>query len=91
MTDDEEILKTVRSVLAQQCGVQGDVSSGTRLAEDLGLDSTGLLALALELENHYQLQLGEDPASPPRSVGDVVGLISKGLQETGRSTVDRDS
>ena len=84
MTADADIFETVVSVLRRACGVQVEVSSGTRLAEDLGLDSVGLLALALELENHYQLQLGEDPASPPRTVGDVVVLIAEGLR--GRET-----
>jgi acyl carrier protein len=80
MTADADIFETVVSVLRRACGVQVEVSSDTRLAEDLGLDSVGLLALALELENHYQLQLGEDPASPPRTVGDVVALIAEGLR-----------
>lgn len=83
VTTDDDILTTVRSVLARSCGVPGVVPPGARLAEDLGLDSMGLLALALELENHYQLELGEDPADPPRSVGDVVVLISKVLRERG--------
>ena len=91
MTSEEDILKTVRSVLAERCGVRDDVMLSTKLSEDLGLDSTGLLTLALELENHYRLQLGEDPESPPLSVGDVVALISKGLQESERGSVDSDS
>jgi acyl carrier protein len=80
VTPDVTIFETVVSVLRRTCGVQVEVSSDTRLAEDLGLDSMNLLALALELENHYQLQLGEDPADPPRTVGQVVALISAGLK-----------
>ena len=88
---EEEILTRVRAVLAERCGVHAELSANTRLAEDLGLDSIGLLTLALELENHYQLQLGDDPANPPRSVGDVVSLIAKGLEENRGARVDRDS
>ena len=83
MTADADIFETVVSVLQRSCGVQVEVSSGTRLAEDLGLDSVGLLALALELENHYQQLLGEDPASPPRTVGDIVALIAEGIRNRG--------
>ena len=80
MTPDAEIFETVVSVLKRTCGVQVEVPLEAKLAEDLGLDSVGLLTLALELENHYQLQLGEDPADPPRTVGEVVELIAKGLR-----------
>ena len=35
----------------------------------------GLLSLALELENEFELYLGEDADNPPETVDDVARLI----------------
>ena len=52
-----------------------------RLQEDLGLDSLQLLSLALEVENSYRVFLDDDPDSPPRTVNDLVELVSQRLAE----------
>ena len=71
----------VRRVLQEHCGVQRAFDVGARLAEDLGLDSVGLLTLALEVENHYQMALGEEPDQAPRTVSDVIELVQMRLGE----------
>jgi len=77
-------LEVIRSLLKGPCGVQEPVRTESRLVEDLGLDSVGMLALAVGLENHYQMRLGEDPDNPPETVADVMELLSVRLgdQET---------
>ncbi|MCE9626179.1 MAG: hypothetical protein K8R69_12140 [Deltaproteobacteria bacterium] len=54
-----------------------------RLQEDLGLDSLGLLAMAVEVENCFQIHLNEDPNQPPQTLGELVELISKRIEQTG--------
>jgi len=68
----EEVLV---SILKTHCRVTTEFRPELRLAEDLGLDSIGLLTLALELENHYRVRLEENPAAPPTTLGDLAELV----------------
>ncbi len=76
------IFQEVSRVLREKCAVKVDVTLESRLGADLKLDSVGMLAMALELENHYGMNLGEEPDNPPVTVGDVVALISTRLSES---------
>lgn len=82
--NDTEIESAVAGVLREHCNVTKDIQPGSRLAEDLGLDSVGLLTMAVEVENHFQTTLGEAPENPPRTVGDVIQLLRERLAEQGR-------
>ncbi|MEW6283734.1 MAG: acyl carrier protein [Candidatus Eremiobacterota bacterium] len=71
--------EAIRDVLRRECGVSAEVHDDTRLVEDLGLDSVRLLTLAAELENRFQVVLGEDPNHPPRTLGEVAELLERRL------------
>lgn len=62
-------LEVIEKVLREHCRVTLAVAPETKLLEDLGLDSVGLLTLLTELENHYQTVLQEDFSNPPATVG----------------------
>lgn len=70
-----EITGKVVETLKVRCGVNKPIELSSRLMEDLELDSMGLLALAVSLENHYRVTLQEDPEQPPQTVGEVVDLV----------------
>jgi acyl carrier protein len=74
-----QLLEQVVRVLRGPCGVAHEIAEGSRLAEDLQLDSVGLLALAVSLENHYKIRLDDDPRQPPETVADVLDLLEKNL------------
>lgn len=76
-----EIEHKVIQILREHCNVTKTITSKTRLAQDLNLDSVGLMTLALEVENSYELILGEDPNHPPQTVGEIVELVQKRLTE----------
>ena len=76
-----ELFEAVVKTLKGACGVKKPISAGSRLVEDLGLDSMGMLALAVDLENRFRLKLEEDQAHPPETVSDVVQLLQSRLQE----------
>lgn len=77
-----QIKSEVIRVLRVFCGL-GDkpITGEDRLQEELGLDSVQLLSLALEVENSFQIYLGEEPDSPPRTINDLVELVSQRLVE----------
>ncbi len=77
-------------ILHRYCGVQQHphhpIGIETRFQEDLELDSMGLLTLAAEVENHWQVYLDEPPEHPPQTVGELVALIVQRIQEQRRQT-----
>ncbi len=83
VVDGEAPLAVVQRILRLHCAVQRTATPQSRLAEDLGLDSVGMLTLAVELENHYRVKLGEAPEHPPRTVADVLALLELRLAEQG--------
>jgi len=59
--------------------VRVEIKPESRLVEDLKLDSMGMLALAVGLENRLRIKLDEDPERPPETVADVAELLSTRL------------
>jgi acyl carrier protein len=82
MLSETDIEAAVVDALRKHCGVEKQVRADSRLAEDLGLDSVGLLTLAVEVENFYRIKLGEDPEHPPRTVADITALVKQRLGES---------
>lgn len=81
MWQRSQLLAQVVKILRGPCGVADEIAESSRLAEDLHLDSVGLLALAVSLENHYRVRLPDDPGHPPQTVGDIVDLLERHLPE----------
>ncbi len=77
-----EIFEPIEQILREHCGVRDAIQLDSRLQEDLGLDSMGLLTLALETENHFELCLDEPPDQPPQSVREIVDLVALRLKES---------
>ena len=77
--DTPKTLSVITRILVESCDVDPSLplTQETRLAEDLALDSMGMLTLTVELENHYQRVLEVDNFSPPKTIGEVIGLIEK--------------
>lgn len=76
-----EYFVSVEQVLRGPCGVRAEITAESRLAEDLHLDSMGMLALAVGLENRYRVRLEENPEQPPETVSEVVALLERRVKE----------
>ena len=61
--------------IARGMGYAGPLGPGLRLAEDLGLDSVGLLTLAVEVEDHFRVCLDADEEAAIRTVGDLERVL----------------
>ena len=61
--------------IAQGMGYAGPLAPGLRLAEDLGLDSVGLLTLAVEVEDHFRVCLDAEEEATIRTVGDLERVL----------------
>ena len=69
----------VEEVLRTHCAVRQPITPQSRLREDLGLDSVGILTLMVELENALQARLQENPEDPPETVEELVLFLNTAL------------
>ena len=77
---EAEILHTVTDLARKHLGWSGPVRPEMDLIEDLQLDSLKLLALAVQVENHFQICLEPADEAKIRRVSDLVSAIEQKLE-----------
>jgi acyl carrier protein len=77
--DPAAILAGIAQVAREHLGWEGPVTPEMRLVEDLRLDSIRLLTLAAEVENRFEVLLGEEDEAGIETVGDLVSIVEKKL------------
>ena len=82
--NDEQILQAVRRLAREHLEETevrdlGAIQPGTRLIEDLDLDSVEITTLAVELEDHFDVMLEDEDASGIVTVADLMGAIRRQL------------
>ncbi len=71
------ILAAVVAALRETCCTSdAEITQGTRLAEDLGLDSLDTWQMALCLEEEFDLEFSSDAVARFATVSDVVAYVS---------------
>ena len=76
-----ETLAQVQELARERLALTGEVRPESRLIEDLGLDSLRLQALAIEVENHYEIILEPEDEEAILTVSDLVVTIDRKLAE----------
>lgn len=74
MSRHDRILDEIVS-LAPDRPPEREVREGDRLVEDLGLDSVGLLTLAVAVEDHFRIRLDPEDEAAIRTIGDLVRTV----------------
>lgn len=65
----------IESILRQDCRIQGIISPESRLRDELGLDSVGMLTLMVGLEDALQTSLPEPPEPVPETVRQLADFL----------------
>lgn len=70
--------KTVYEIIGSICGLEVD-SQDKSLSDDLGIDSLGMVALLIELEDSLNIELEESDMNPLmlKTTEDIVKLAEK--------------
>ncbi|HZP50438.1 acyl carrier protein [Actinocrinis sp.] len=79
-TQDTEIVEAITAAIAEVLGsVPADIAEDTRLAEDLGLDSTSVLSLLMALEDTLDMQVDPDSLEQRHleTIGSLAGYIAE--------------
>ncbi len=76
---ESEIESAVIKVVAEKMGVEEDgISSDTRFTEDLNADSLDTVELVMDIEDEFEIAIGDEVAGKLQTIGDVVEFIVKG-------------
>jgi len=91
MTEDQ-ILAGIRQVFAERLRVAVPIRPEQHVQRDLHLDSIQVLALVVELENHFRVCFDPGDEDGVTTIGDVARLVARRLAEgaTGERALDRD-
>jgi len=80
----ESIRKNLHAIFDKFKQGTVQVTDESHITADLGIDSLSVMEIVAELEDVYDLTFPDEELPNVRTVGDVIKLIEKGLQEAGR-------
>lgn len=68
----------IKDLLVDQLGVDEDeISMGTSLMEDLGIDSLDLVELIMAIEQEFDIEIPDEDVEGIHTVGDVVNYVKQ--------------
>ena len=74
---EAEIVDQLRMIVRQKLEYEGELRPEMHLVEDLELDSIRLLTLAMEVEDHFRVRIGEEDEAGIDTVGDLVRVVRR--------------
>ena len=75
------MFEELKNILADQLGIETDITMESKLKEELGIDSLLALELSITLENKYDINISEEELTKLKTVKDVVELLeAKGVK-----------
>jgi acyl carrier protein len=78
MSEAENTLKKVQSIVAEQLGVdEKEVKPEASFTEDLGADSLDVVELVMALEEEFGLEIPDEDAEKIQKVQEVVDYIKE--------------
>lgn len=80
-----DILAFIARTVESELETTHPVTMDARLAHDIELDSMGLTVVAVALENRFRIKLDEGDAGQLETVGDLVRLVIRRVEEKERA------
>ena len=70
------MLENVKKALAEQLRInENEITSESRIKDDLGADSLDILQLLMTIEETYGVQIPDEKLATFRTVGDIVSYL----------------
>lgn len=76
MTTFERLIKVFRAVFENEVDVTG-VTEASSLREDVGINSIGMLYMAMAVEEEFGIKFRNEDFAGIRTVGDVIACIEE--------------
>ena len=68
----------IAEMIAAQLGIDvGEVTMQSRLTEDLKADSIDIVAMIMDCESEFGIEIGDDALESLKTVGDIVRYIEE--------------
>lgn len=80
----EALLKIISPYLPEDVG-EGAISPGSDLIRDLNINSSHLVDIILDVEDHFNIMLEDQDMEALKTVEDALGIIEVKLGTTGNS------
>ena len=72
------MLETVKKILADQLRInEEDILPSSRIKEDLGADSLGILELLMTIEEEHGIVIPDEELASFETVGDILNFLEK--------------
>ena len=76
MLSKDEILATVREIVADQLGLEtGDIKEGANFSTELGADSLDVVELVMKFEEEFSVEISDEAASKISTVQEAVDYV----------------
>lgn len=75
MLDSEAVFTKLKSILADQLGIDPDDIKMDSTLEDLGADSLGIVELVMAIDEIWDVDIPDEAAEQIKTVGDAVNYI----------------
>ena len=77
----QQILRRIRPLIASELKVsQEQITEGTRLFEDLGVDSLQSIEVTMVLEEAFNIEILDREAEKMKTVGDIIAYLAKRIE-----------
>ncbi len=75
----DRIRAEIEKLARDKLDFDGSLRREMRLVEDLDLDSIRLMTLAMEIEDHFEINIDEADEAAIVTVADLIGLVERKL------------
>ena len=70
------MFEKISEMIAAQLGIDaGEITMQSRLTEDLKADSIDIVAMIMDCESEFGIEIGDDALESLKTVGDIVNYI----------------
>ena len=80
MVDIADIEQRVKKIVAEQLGVQEEISNDASFVDDLGADSLDTVELVMALEEEFGIEISNEDAEKITTVQDAIDYIREKLE-----------
>ncbi len=80
MVDIADIEQRVKKIVAEQLGVQEDISNDASFVDDLGADSLDTVELVMALEEEFGIEISDEDAEKITTIQDAIDYIREKLE-----------
>ena len=80
----DEVVSEVRGLIADHSDAEANITEGTELVADLGIDSLGVMEVVADIEDKFEMTIADNELREVATLGDVVAAIEIRLKESGR-------